>query len=92
MGDLKNWVKKTSMFIKLDDGESYEGVFEGYKIVPSSLDPTKETVQYKLDGKFLQTSSKGLARAIDAVPEGSKVKITREGTAAKTQYKVEILK
>lgn len=91
MGELKEWVKKTGTYLKFEDGESYEGIYQDYRIIPSSLDPTKETVQYLIDDKFLQTTSKGLASKIDGVPKGSRIRITRKGLGQKTTYEIEIL-
>ena len=91
MGELTNWAKETSPFIRLQDGESLEAVYNGYKIIPSRLDPDKETVQYKLGEKYFESSSGALAKQFDEIKEGTKIKITRQGTGNKTKYILEKL-
>lgn len=101
MGELKDLAKKQSKFLVLDIGESTDALFVDYRIVPSSYDPTKDTVQYKLNiggvDKFWTTGAGPIMRMFDAIPKGSTVRITRESlldgkgniVQGKSNYKVE---
>ena len=54
MGELKDTARKNSNFLKITKGESVTVIYQGYRIVPSTMDPTKDTVQYKFDTEFGQ--------------------------------------
>jgi hypothetical protein len=91
--NLNDFVKDNSKFIRLDDGESFEGTFKSFKVVSSQFDPEKETVVYKLaylDGKesFWQTSSVRVAKLFSKFKGGEIVKITRHGKGNETKYEI----
>lgn len=90
---LGEFVKDNSKFLRLSDGECFEGIYRTFKVVPSTFDPEKETCVYKLeypDGKvtFFQTSSIVVAKTFSKFKGGETVKITREGEGNKTKYKI----
>lgn len=87
MGELKKWASENSRFIKLSDGESFEGTFEGFA---KSKYMGKEIIEYSLSGKTLSSSSGRLALVFDSIKPGTKVKVTRTGEGLKTFYDVEI--
>lgn len=92
MGKLKDWAEEQSSFVTLEDGESITVVYKGYKVVPNSFDPDKTTVQYvlEIDGKrkFWSTGSAKVARALDALKEGTEITIRREGEGPNTKYHI----
>lgn len=90
---LNDFVKDNSKFLRLANGESFEGVYRGYKITSNQFDPEKETVVYKLeytDGKpaFFQTASVAVARVLGKFKGGETVKIVRHGEGTKTKYEI----
>ena len=90
--DLKDWSDKHSKYIKLKDGESFEGVYGGWKnVIKDAFGEEKETVRYTIDGKTLDSSSVGLSRQMAEVKVGDKIKITRSGSGPDTRYKVDKL-
>lgn len=96
MGTLKQWAKENSNFIKLDDGESFEGIYQGYVFAVNQNG--QETPCYKFkttDGKqkMLQSQNKALCDAFDeesgTFKKNDSVKITRRGLDKNTRYEVE---
>lgn len=87
MGALADEAKRRNPYLALEAGESIEVAYKGFKLIPSTYDPTKENFRFMLETehglKFWDTSSNRVAMILDTVPEGGKVKITK---------KVEILK
>lgn len=81
MGDLARLSKSNSNFLKIDKGETVLVQYLDYRIIPSNLDPTKDTVQYRFefDGKikFWTNSSSGVMMVFDELKKGSWVKISR---------------
>ena len=89
MGELSKWAKENSKFLKLVDGESYEGVYKGYKEGTNmNGDPT---IIYKIDDKELKSSSTKLAEEIDKIAVETKIKITRTGEGLQTKWMVETI-
>ena len=91
MKNLNDFVRDNSKFLRLTDGESFEGYYKGYTVTQSQFDPEKETVVYKLaydDGKgvFFQTASIAVAKTFGKMKGGEKIRITRKGSGTKTQY------
>lgn len=99
MGQLGDWAKKNSKTLILDDGETVEVVYEGFKIGVNPFDPEKEIVFYrlKLDGldgpmaKAFKSTSGKAARFFDGIEFGTKVKITRHGVGNETKYEFAVL-
>jgi hypothetical protein len=90
---LNQFVKDNSKFLRLADGESFEGAYVGYKIATNSYDPEKEMVVYKLryeDGKevFWQTASCAVAKLFSKFKGGEKIVITRHGELTNTKYEI----
>lgn len=91
---LSQFVKDNSKFLRLADGESFDGSYVGYKITTNNFDPDKEMVVYKLryadDGKevFWQTASCAVARLFSKFKGGEKIIITRHGALTKTKYEI----
>lgn len=91
--NLNDFVKDNSKFLRLQDGETFEGTYVGYKVTTSTFDPDKETVVYKLryeDGKevYFQTGSTAVASIFSKFKGGERVKVKREGTGTATKYKI----
>lgn len=88
MGDLKEWVKKNSPYIKLEEGDSFTGIYKGYK---ESAYRGSPLIEYAIDDKVLGSSSNKLAMRMDGIKPGAKIKIIRFGTGPETNYEVEVL-
>lgn len=91
MGDLGKWGKENSKYLTIPDGQMIEGKFEGATFVPSNFNPENTVVAYQIDGKVFNSGSRKLATAMDAVPIGAIVRISRTGSQAKTKYHVEVV-
>jgi hypothetical protein len=92
MGELKDFAKDNSKYITFEDGEAFEGVFEGWKkVLKDSFGEEKEYIRYKINGKTFDSMSGSLANQMDGVPSGTKVRITRTGKGTDTKYTVEVL-
>ncbi len=95
MGELNKWIKKSSKFLKLADGETITAVFREFKFIQSSFDADKEVVRYTLetpDGeKLWETGSKSVAQFFDKVEPGQSVKIKRWGSGNDTEYILSIV-
>lgn len=91
---LEDFVKKNSKFLRLNDGEEFTGTYMGFKVVPNSFDPDKDTVLYKLayeDGQEIswQNGSTKVAREISPMEIGTKIIIKRTGEGTKnTKYEI----
>ena len=97
MKTLNQYSKERSTFISIDAGESYTGIYRGYKFIEKdSFGETKEYARYMLedleDGKVrtFDSLSVGLARAMSGVKEGQEVTISRTGEGRNTKYEVEV--
>lgn len=94
MGELGAWAKKNSKTLIVDDGETVQAIYKGFKIAANSYDPEKEIVFYQLeveqDGqlvtKAFKSASGRAARFFDEIKPGTEVKITRHGTGSETKY------
>lgn len=95
--DLDSFIKNNKKFIKLNDGESFEGTFKGVAIGISRFNPDKEVVIYKFTQpgsetvlSWENTSVKVAEEMKTKVPVGENCKITRKGSTAKdTSYIIE---
>lgn len=85
MGRLREFAKENSLYVKLGDGESYEGIYFGFR---ESSYKGKPLIEYKLDDKILSSSAGYLAECMDQIPLKTKIKITRNGLAMQTTYRV----
>ena len=91
--NLNDYVRDNSKFLRLEDGEFFEGVYVAYKVVTSKFDPDKETVVYKLrydDGKetYFQTASVAVAKTLGKLKGGEKIIIKRHGIGTNTKYDI----
>jgi len=94
--ELNDILNDLSIYIKLQDGESFEGVFKEARKVPSGFDPDKETVELVFDIEGREKSITGLRLASELrnqkVKEGDIVKITRVSTkGTKIEWQVKKL-
>jgi len=90
---LDKYARENSKYLMLTDGETFEGTYIGYKIVPSRFDPDKETVIYGLkyttgETTNFQSSSTFVAKTLSKLSDGDTVKITRKGTGTNTKYTI----
>jgi len=98
MGGLKDFQRKNSKFIKLEDGESFTGKYNGYSFSMNTM-TGKEVPVYKfiIDGqeKLFQTQSGKMCAFFDedsgSAKKGQMVKITRKGLAMQTSYEPELI-
>lgn len=81
MGQLADAAKKNSNFLKIDKGETVVVVYLGARLVPSTMDPTKESAQYKFSTehgeKFWTNGNGAIMKFFDTLPLNTKVSITR---------------
>jgi hypothetical protein len=85
MGELANIAKGRNPYLTLEDGESTEAVYKGFKMVPSTFDPEKENFRFMLEIKiagetqlkFWDTSSNKIAFIFDQCKEGDRVVIVK---------------
>ena len=85
MGELKDWAKANSPFIKLADGESVTGIYGGFQ---KGSYAGKPLIEYKIGEKVLSSSSGKLANIMDEISVGEEMTITRKGTGMNTTYEV----
>lgn len=81
MGQLADTARKNSNFLKTVKGETVEVQFLGYRIVPSTMDPTKDSIQYKFQTphgeKFWTNGNSEIMMFFDSIKTGTTVYITR---------------
>jgi hypothetical protein len=93
---LKTYIKENSDFVSIKDGESYSGIYKGYKFIEKEVrGETKEYVRYSFedlgDKKIRTFDSRSLALAdkMSEVKKDSKIKVGRTGDGFDTKYEVE---
>jgi len=96
MKDLLQFIKEKSLYVSLKSGESYSGVYKGYKFIEKDIQgETKEVARYLLEDlhdqvvRNFDSQSVGLAKLMNEVPVGAIVKISKTGEGFDTKYKVE---
>lgn len=81
MGILSDTAKKNSNFLKINKNETVIVTYLSARIVPSNMDPTKETVQYKFStehgDKFWTNGTSKIMVFFDSIAFGTVVRITR---------------
>ena len=91
--DIYDEAKKQSKFIKLGDGESFEGKFISVKEGQNSLGQDTKFYIFHVDGidKTFNSSNFSLLRGMveAGVNEGDTCRITRKGIDKSTKYEVE---
>ena len=86
MDSLKDWAKQNGKFVKIKDGESFEGIYTGFKEgVNMNGEPA---IIYKFEGKEFKSSSAKLAETFFEIPLNTKVKISRTGEGLQTKWEV----
>jgi len=92
---INDFIFENSLFLSLQDGESFEGIYKGYEIVPSTFDPEKTVLSYTFEinetEKPFKSGSLKLAQQMKDIKEGTKVEISRSGEGPKTTYQVKII-
>lgn len=82
MGRLTDKANQQSNFLVIEKGTSVVVKFLSWREVPSSMDPTKDVIQYKVvqDGKekFWTNGSGAVMRTMDKIKEGSWIEIRRD--------------
>lgn len=82
MGELANTAKKNSNFLKISKNETVTVTYMGYRIIPSTMDPTKDSVQYKFNTeygeKFWTNGNSQIMMFFDTLKPGVVVAITRK--------------
>ena len=81
MGALADTAKKNSNFFKIEKGETMVVTYVDYRIIPSTMDPTKDSVQYRFatefGDKFWTNGSGPIMLFFDSIEKGTVVSITR---------------
>ena len=98
MTDLEDFLKKaekTSIFIKVESGVPFEGVFKEAKLIDDPFNSGEKTMQYtiEIDGqdKTFKSKSVKLARQLRDKKEGAILRIVRMGSGTATSWTVEEL-
>lgn len=82
MGQLADTAKKNSNFLKLNKGETMCVKFLSFRVIPSTMDPTKDTVQYKFSTphgeKFWTNGNSSIMMFFDELKPDSLVNISRK--------------
>lgn len=91
-----DWAKISAKFISVEIGEEVEVIYRGFKIVPDKFNPEKECIQYTFEtewgNKLFESKSLTIARAIDTVKIGDKIKLRKEKFGDKGRYVIEKVK
>jgi hypothetical protein len=92
---LEQFIKDNQKFFKLDDGETFTGVYQGYKVATNRFDPEKETVAYIFKLPDSEHSIRwecgriDVAKEMGKVQKGETVTISRKGSTQKdTEYSI----
>ena len=91
--DINSFIEENVKFLKLEDGQVFEGYYIGNKVIPNRFKEGEQTVEYKvatLKGKRITwtNGTLGVARRFTEVDPGERIKITRNGLGAKTNYTI----
>lgn len=76
---LKDTLRGMSQFIKVEIGETFQGFYRGFKVVPNSFDADKEAIElwFEIDGRDKSMTSMGLAGVLQDFKEGDYVKVKK---------------
>ena len=96
MKTLQQFIDENSNYVQLEDGDSVELLYKGFKVIPNKFDIDKETIEYSFadveDREKLWTNGSNKVAATMAKTEpGAIVKITRAGEGNKTQYSIKTI-
>ena len=95
--ELETYIKTNTDFLRLADGESFEGTYEGVEFIADRFDlKNKQLIpEYKLRWKDIEktigwaTKSMRVANSMKDIKQGESIKITRHGEDTKTIYEIE---
>lgn len=86
--DLKSALQSMSQFISLDVGESFSGVYKGFKRVINTFDTDKETIElhFEVNGSEKSMTSMSLPKAlVDAgIQQGDHVTVVKASKKGNT--------
>lgn len=92
---LSDFSKELSNYISLGDGESYTGIYKGFKFIEKEMQgETKEYARYLLEDptdrkvRNLDSRSGRLAKLMEKVAVGQEITISRTGEGFDTKYTV----
>ena len=92
MGELADWAKKNSPFLKIGLNETVEVVYLGFKEVEDSRNPGKMKIRYIVEWdkqeKWFESAAAAVAMALDEVHEGDLIKIKKTLVGNKNHYTV----
>lgn len=92
MKDLDSFIKSNRKYVSIQDGETFKGIYQGFKIVPDRFNPGKETVAYMFQVPNSQEmlpwtkASPKIALQMKKFGVGDVLEITRYGIATETKY------
>lgn len=94
MKDLDSFIKSNRKYVSIQDGETFKGVYQGFKILPDRFNPGKETVAYMFqvgDSESLLPWTKAspkIALQMKKFGPGDVLEITRFGEGTDTKYHI----
>ncbi len=84
-----------SKFIRFEDGKEVIGVYQGAKVIPDNFNKEEQTVEYSLGigdvKKTFTSKSVRLARLLNNIELGQKIKLVKTGTGFDTKWYVKNL-
>lgn len=88
----KEWGRKNSRFLKLEDGENFIAKLKDMKPIPNRFDIEKEVIRYtfEFEDGTVKSWENGNAKVLEQMTElvGKKVQVLRNGEGNKTKYEV----
>ena len=92
MGELADWAKRNSPYLKIDLNETVEVVYCGFKEVEDNRNPGKMKIRYIVEWekqeKWFESAAAAVAMKIDEVHEGDLIKIRKTLVGNKNHYEV----
>lgn len=82
MGELADTARKNSNFLKIEKHETVTATYLGFRKIPSTMDPAKDTIQYKFGTpfgeKFWTNGNSRIMLFFDKLQPGVVVAISRK--------------
>lgn len=94
MKDLDSFIKSNRKYVSIQDGETFKGIYQGFKIVADRFNPGKETVAYMFQVPGSQEmlpwtkASPKIALQMKKFGVGDVLEITRFGEGTDTKYHI----
>lgn len=92
MGDLADWAKKNSPYLKIGLNETVKVVYLGFKEVEDTRNPGKTKLRYLMEWekqeKWFESAAAAVAMKLDGVAEGDIVLIKKTLVGNKNHYEV----